>query len=126
MKRNPWIPIIATTITILILTSIPKVPKPPRSIYFIDKIGHFVIYFFWGYGLAILWKSKNNHSNLFISSILLSILFFPAFDELHQYFIPGRHPSFFDWISDFLGATTGFFLFVKVKNRLIRKSNQER
>ena len=113
MKKNPWILVILSSLLILLLTSIPKIPTPPREIYFLDKIAHFVIYFIWGFSLHLLWKSKKIRTKVFISSIFVSILLFPAFDELHQYLIPGRNPSFLDWFCDIAGAITGFSVFVK-------------
>ena len=117
MKRNPWIPVILATAFILILTSIPKVPTPPKTIHYLDKIAHFVIYFIWGYSLSFLWKSRKKRPRFLMFLFVVSLFLFPAFDELHQYLIPGRNPSFFDWIFDFAGASIAFSIFTRIPGR---------
>ncbi|TES90717.1 MAG: hypothetical protein E3J87_09460 [Candidatus Cloacimonadota bacterium] len=115
MKKNPWLPVIIVSFAILILTSIPKVPTPVKKIHSLDKVAHFLIYFLWGYTLTIVWRVKANHTKSFISSIIIFIILFPAFDELHQYLIPSRNPSFLDWLCDITGAIAGFCAFAKWK-----------
>lgn len=115
MKKNPWIPVILISLFILILTSIPRIPTPERKIHFLDKIAHFIIYFIWGYSLARVWRMKTIHTKLFISSIIIFIILFPVFDELHQYLIPERNPSFLDCVCDIAGAIAGLSIFAKWK-----------
>lgn len=117
MKKNPWIPLILVSILILVLTSIPKVPTPQKKIHFLDKIAHFVIYFLWGFTLTLVWKSRAKHSKKIIISTILLVLLFPAFDELHQYLIPARNPSFLDYFADFTGAASGFLIFRKYRKK---------
>ena len=45
----------------------------------------------------------------------LFTILFPVFDELHQYLIPERDPSFLDWLHDIVGAIVGFSIFTKWK-----------
>ena len=116
MRRNPWVLVILVSLFILILTSLPKVPTPETKIHFLDKIAHFVVYFIWGFSLSRVWRAKVAHSKLFTSLFLISIILFPAFDELHQYLIPERNPSFLDWFCDIAGAISSFSIFVKWKH----------
>lgn len=114
MKKNPWIPVILVTILILALTSLPKIPAPRRD-FSLDKLAHFVVYFLWGYSLSRVWNLKDLLKRKFALCMILSLLLFPAFDELHQFIIPGRNPSLLDWIFDIAGSLIGFSIFAKWK-----------
>lgn len=113
MKRNPWIPVIIVSLFILILTSTPKIPTPPKNIHFLDKGAHFLIYFLWGFTLSRVWNSRNFLKKSFIICMFLALLLFPALDELHQFIIPGRNPSLLDWICDVAGCVLAFSIFSK-------------
>jgi VanZ family protein len=115
MKQNPWIPVIFVSLLILILTSVPKIPAPPRSIHFLDKVAHFLIYFLWGFTLSRIWNARFSKSAAFTAFMCATPVLFPAFDELHQFLIPGRNPSLLDWVCDVAGAALGFSIFAKWK-----------
>ncbi|OQX55724.1 MAG: hypothetical protein B5M53_03945 [Candidatus Cloacimonas sp. 4484_209] len=111
MEKKSWFPFFLASILILILTSIPKIPQPHTHIHFLDKIAHFLLYFLWGYTITIVWRTRKTRTKLFFILVLIIIITFPAFDELHQYLIPSRTPSILDWLADLAGATAGFATF---------------
>jgi len=125
MKKNPYLPVILVTIVILILTSIPKVPTPQTTVHFLDKIAHLLIYFVWGYAITRVWRIKTNRTKLFTLSITAIIILFPTFDELHQFLIPARNPSFLDWLCDFTGAVAGFSIFAKIGKRTNKTTEKQ-
>lgn len=94
---------IATTV------SVETLPTPRVS----DKLLHFAAFAV----LVVLLdltariQSKNPwiKSNHFIFTYVL-IMIYGAFDEIHQYFIPGRSADYMDWIADMAGAATGVIL----------------
>jgi len=49
--------------------------------------------------------------------IILSVLVYAALDELHQYFVPGRSCTMYDWITDGFGALMGFLLAWLIKQK---------
>ena len=59
---------------------------------------------------AGLWVSPAFWKRRSVLALLLTALVgsaYGAVDELHQYFVPGRSSSFWDWLADTLGAFLG-------------------
>lgn len=81
---------------------------------YLRKYAHFFIYLFLG-GVV---KNALNVSGLKgWKSIGLAILLcfsYAVFDEIHQYFVPGRMPLVMDVIIDTAGATVGIILYSSV------------
>lgn len=116
MKRYPWIPVIVVSLLILTLTSIPKIPSPPKGFHSLDKIAHFLIYLLWGFTLSRVWKERSPRRKSFVIFICSAPLLFPALDESHQFLIPGRTPSLLDLGCDIAGAFLGFSIFARWKH----------
>jgi VanZ family protein len=53
--------------------------------------------------------------------VLLTTLY-GAFDEIHQWFTPGRSPDVHDLLADFLGATAGVLVVLLVRAVVSRLS----
>lgn len=77
-----------------------------------DKAVHLVCFaglaFWMSFGMHItearmLWK-------IGVPSLATSV--YGMIDEFHQHFTPGRNVSFFDWLSDTIGALLGSFAYV--------------
>lgn len=108
-----YIPLGLYWLLILFLTTYPTDKLP--SIGFSDKINHVLAYF----GLAVLlnltlqfqkrFPRLNNAASLY-TIIIVSI--YGLFDELHQYFIPGRSCSIEDWAADLIGGIIGLAVVV--------------
>jgi VanZ family protein len=106
-------PLIA--IAIFILSCQSRLPVIP-GIFGIDKVQHscaylglsfFLIVWTWG------WAERRAHGSrqkLFLCAWLLAAVLSSAYgatDEFHQYFVPGRDCSIFDWFADTGGSLAG-------------------
>jgi VanZ family protein len=99
-------------VAIFILSSIPGDRLPGIEFNLADKIAHFIIFGVLGFLLARS-LSVSSIDLLRESYVLWSTLIgiiYGLFDELHQYFIPGRYTSLSDWIADGVGVV--FFVVV--------------
>ncbi|MDI6839612.1 MAG: VanZ family protein [bacterium] len=90
-------------IIILTLSSIPYLETPGLKILGVDKIGHLGEYLIFS---LLIFKNKNQQKPL----ILLLIILFTLFDELHQKFIPGREVELADLGVNFIGILTGWLI----------------
>lgn len=77
-----------------------------------STIAHFVEYFILTFLVA---KTLDAHEIPFHHHIIVPTFFLmivaAGLDEFHQYFIPGRTPSWFDFSFDILGVIIGFSLY---------------
>ncbi|MDQ0339814.1 VanZ family protein [Caldalkalibacillus uzonensis] len=111
VKHWRWIPAIAWMGLIFYLSS--RTGEEIQSMFpMFDRLdwGHFVAYFilglaYWfalqGYALNE-WKRKG-------WAVLLSFCYGVS-DEIHQAFVPGRHPDPLDVVNDVLGATLAMLM----------------
>ena len=93
---------------------------------FIRKLGHFLEYFcmgFLSYSIAFMWmKSRFKGYIMIVVQLFLSA----GADELHQYFVPGRHASFWDVLLDVSGGIVGMVLLLGLAQiRKICKANKK-
>jgi VanZ family protein len=86
-------------------SSVPNVGWLPLG----DKVGHFLLYAI--LGLTLAWGSRNFVRKGFHWGVVLAGFLFAASDEWHQAFVPGREPSFGDFVADTGGLLLGFLLF---------------
>lgn len=102
-----WIWVVAWAAVIFVLSSFSELPKIPSDSG--DKYAHFITYAvlasltahaltsgIWG---AVKWR----HACLATGFAVL----YGLTDELHQVFVPGRHPSWSDLAADAAGALIG-------------------
>jgi VanZ family protein len=113
------------------LSSQSTLPKP-KGILGIDKVQHFIAYFvlaaaigFWFFpGRQQKWRWKP----VFVSVVIAAV--YGVIDEVHQYFVPGRECSVWDWLADSIGAVFGsltiLFLFRVIGQHRVRKAGQIR
>ncbi len=52
--------------------------------------------------------------------VLLFGALFAVSDEIHQSFVPGRDPDFFDWLADCVGISISLLL-INFANKIIQK-----
>lgn len=103
-----YVPLIIYWIVLLVATSLPAENLP--RIETNDKFMHFAAYFVLAVMLNISLKFQNKYKKLKESPALWAIIIgltYGAFDEIHQYFIPGRFCEFLDWIANAIGVLTG-------------------
>jgi hypothetical protein len=75
-------------------------------------IYHFFIFFLLAFFLSIYFlRGKPSRINYIYIVILIS-LFYAITDEIHQFFVPGRHASIIDILIDFAGVLAGSGLYL--------------
>jgi len=108
---------------IFIQSSIGKIEMPDIEFEMADKVIHFIVFGILGLLTARGMKNTYNtniQNNFVLLSISLSIIY-GALDEIHQYFVPGRHATVWDWVAD----TLGVIFFVWIYYRIIRRRQSE-
>ena len=104
-----WWPPIAWAGVIFIVSGIPYLKTELEYDYFLRKAAHVTEYFIL---TLLLYRAFNgsfkiNRKRIFLYSACCSILY-AASDEIHQYFVLGRHCALGDVLIDSLGVV--FFL----------------
>lgn len=134
MARN-WRFIIYATLAlvyaaaIFVLSSMPTIPMPPEyyEVPNVDKLLHTLLYF--GLGILLCF-AFHNASNPKISeraihfSLLIGILY-GIFDEVHQWFVPGRAATLIDVAFNTLGVLIALLAFLIWKRWKIKKSEKK-
>jgi len=120
-KLLPWLPAILIMATIFGFSSIPSTAMPIFGTWdtLVKKGGHVI-----GYGLLAVsyWYGLGFKKQHWLMAFLLAVVYALS-DELHQSFVPGRHPSLVDaLVIDAGGAAIGLGLayWWKVKTTLIK------
>jgi len=115
-----YTPLVLYWIVLLAATSFPTIDVPTTDVS--DKTYHFTAYFGLGVLLNLTLVFQNKYltlkrKNAFYTVLIGSI--YGIFDEVHQYFIPGRSMEFLDFVADFFGLVLAV-LFVLFLLRLFR------
>ncbi len=106
----PWLFLMTI---IFIQSSIASIKIPDIEFDLADKIAHFIMFGFLGILTARGLKNSQNiriKKNYMFLTICICVLY-GASDEVHQYFVPGRHASWGDWIADILGVIAFVFIY---------------
>jgi VanZ family protein len=112
-SRSIILKIIAPVIALIIwvLSSQSKVPLP-EGVFGIDKFSHFIAYA----ALAasfIFWFSTEDLEKHPLRSIVIAFSLSTAYgviDEIHQFHVPGRSASVYDWAADLIGGIAGMII----------------
>ncbi len=91
---------------IFFLSSFSTLPPVAKPIFGFDKLLHAFAFgslaFTFSYWFSVdAWRKKTIKCILFI--LIITVLY-GASDEFHQYFVPGRSCSVYDWFADGIGA----------------------
>ena len=88
------------------------------AIPYIDKVGHFTLYFLLAGTVLYAVPATLRHRFLWKTAayVVIFCLGYGLSDELHQMFIPGRDASIADLIADLIGAATLTFLWFRKKS----------
>ncbi|HTM61994.1 MAG TPA: VanZ family protein [Burkholderiales bacterium] len=82
-----------------------------------DKVAHFTVF---ATITALLWRGTNGRAPI---AVLLAVVFFGAFDEVHQIFLPLRSAEFLDFVTDAAAATAVCaVLFMRKKTLCVESS----
>lgn len=74
-----------------------------------DKILHLAGYAFLGFLLfkALAGKAQSKRKMKFVLYVVMIGMAYSFLEELHQYFVPARSPSFYDALADGIGLLIG-------------------
>lgn len=112
-----WGIVLAYMALIFYMSSLPVVDMPAPFAHF-DKVVHFHVYF----GLAFLLANAIpgiHQRKRFLAAFLIAAVYGIS-DEIHQYFVPPRECSVWDWLADISGAWIGAWIYLK-SERIWRK-----
>lgn len=103
MKRpRRWLLPVLYAAGIFVLSSIESIPdigQPKNS----DKLAHFILYYF--FAATVFWAVYPSTTRARAAVIAFAAAAaYGATDEVHQWFVPGRTMSLYDWIADAAGA----------------------
>lgn len=115
-----WLAIGAPVIvmaSIFVLSSRPHLPDFDGSADIQSIAGHFGAYAALGAALAVLfrWMGWSATRSLLVAIVLATL--YGVTDEFHQSFVPNRSPDTKDLLVDFLGATAGALISMRVIDR---------
>jgi len=109
VRRNRLL--VVSVIIILIVTLTPANGKMLGS--YLDKVGHFMIFFFLAINLC--YKYQKNEA---LIGVLFGGILFGFLTEILQQFIPGRNMDIYDAIADTLGIIVGYYFYSSYKFKL--------
>jgi VanZ family protein len=116
-------PVIVYAGLIFFASSFSAMPFDLPSFDLKDKLVHFIEFAIFG---VLLWRSANRWKlslagvKLLIIALVIGSLY-AAFDEFHQFLVPGRNCDFYDWVADAIGLAVGIaiaYIFIADKRRL--------
>ena len=121
--QAPWLGLM---LIIFIQSSIGSLRIPDIDFKLTDKIVHFLVFGI----LGILTARGLVNSNIkiirenYISFTLIICILYGASDEIHQYYVPGRHSELLDWVADVLGILVMVWLYKIYRNhRALKMKN---
>ncbi|WP_428768149.1 VanZ family protein [Treponema sp. HNW] len=127
-KALLFIPALCITGISWYLSSKTHIQTIPRIVG-IDKILHCTGYaglaFWTAFALLPRSSSAKNYRRRLIIAFSYPVLY-GIIDEIHQYRVPGREPSVWDWTADIIGTFIGIWVYVRVRgllNMRILKNN---
>lgn len=97
--------------------------QTPRFFPHSDKVLHLLLYLPFGFlVLRALWAGSADRRLGALRTAFFVVSLYALSDEFHQFFVPGRTFSLWDWGADFIGAAAGIWLFYG-KNRSLSQSS---
>lgn len=85
------------------------------------KLAHFTEYTCMGLLVYIMWRSWRERNQVLYRIVAIWVFVSAAFDEIHQYFVPGRYCSFMDVLLDTSGGIFGICICVFIEKKIITK-----
>ncbi len=103
-------------LAIFIQSSIGSLKLPDIEFDLADKFLHFFAFGILGILTARGLRNSKNRilKENYTSLTFLICIIYGALDETHQYFVPGRHSSWEDWIADILGIVIMVWIYKRV------------
>jgi VanZ family protein len=119
-------PAIAWAAVIFGISSLPGSIVPFSTPFQLDKLFHAGIFFVLCYLLnrALFDQSRfPSLSNYHLVISLLVVIAYGASDEIHQIFVPGRDPDFYDALADSLGGLACTWYLLLQKHRFEKRGD---
>jgi VanZ family protein len=106
------LPLIVFAAAIFYMSSLGNV-ETPLTFHLSDKFLHMLAYSLFGWLLirALHFGRREPISKKLLFIAVLIGAFYGLTDEFHQYFVPGRHSEFLDWLADAIGVFLGAELY---------------
>ncbi|MDR1239166.1 MAG: VanZ family protein [Treponema sp.] len=125
LRLLQWLPAVLVAALIWFLSSQNILPRP-GGIPGFDKVLHFAAFAVFT-GVVCLWFSPEkwkSRGRLFalIAAVIGSV--YGIIDEVHQFFVPGRDCSIWDWIADTLGSAAGASAFAGLMTLAFRSTSK--
>jgi VanZ family protein len=104
---------------LFVQSSIPDFDSPVHVTEWDDKWAHTLIYM----PLGFLLMRSLAHTRANLGTVRLTLLaigigaLYGVTDEIHQYFVPGRHMDWRDAAADSLGVVLGSLLYLKLRRQ---------
>ncbi len=102
---------------VLFLLSAWPDPIAPVWLAVNDKLVHLGLYSVMGGALAVGWLRSRPSPPHWLMMAVGAL--YGATDEWHQIMVPGRFPSWSDWIADLVGVVLGYLVVILVARALI-------
>jgi len=122
-KILSWIYVIFWCVVIFFFSSIPdlKIKQLGFWDFVLRKIAHITEYAILNILVlrAFIVSTDFSKKRIYIFSIIFST-FYALLDEIHQYFVPGRHFAITDLLIDFVGVIAGLILWDKIFNKTLK------
>ncbi|MBU4304068.1 MAG: VanZ family protein [Candidatus Omnitrophica bacterium] len=122
--RYYWLPVFVWAALIFSVSSISRFPEKAAPLFSCDKLAHMIEYAILAFLLARAFRnsdSQTRRKNFRILAVICAIVYGLS-DELHQYFVPLRTPSAFDWLFDSIGAFLGPMVY---REKIISNQGEE-
>ena len=111
-----WGPAAAWATVLFLLSAWPD-PIAPVWLAVNDKLVHLGLYSVMGGALAVGWLRSRPSPPHWLMMAVGAL--YGATDEWHQIMVPGRFPSWSDWIADLVGVVLGYLVVILVARALI-------
>jgi len=111
---------------IFIQSSIPSEKIPRMDILSFDKIIHAGIYLIATILIYLSIREYRPFDTGKIAWLTFAItLLYGLSDEIHQYFVPGRHSSIWDFVADTAGITIGILIVHVVRKKVLARHHED-
>lgn len=116
--------LLAGMVGIFFISEESEPPQPPITFPGLDKLEHALAFGILGALAYLALGVRRREGRPDFRPILLAVLvvtLYAVFDELHQSFVPGRDPSFYDGLADAGGAVLAVTLVWKLFKRALSR-----
>jgi len=105
------------------LSSQSTLPRPPGPLGW-DKLQHLIAYgalaFTIGLWVSMAFWKRRPWCAVLLTTMVGSV--YGAIDEIHQYFVPGRHCDILDWVANTIGSFLGALAMMFIMRKLGRRA----